>query len=131
MDAMDETEVVGLSVRPRRRGLPTLDIGPFFMFFGISGTDHGREARLQQRFEQEYFSNVVTLHLAAALSPGTYTLRGLPDEANKRGWTVGPEGGNPTGHLSADGLEELRAWMRRTPGQRDRRVRPESMSPPV
>ncbi|GGL86110.1 hypothetical protein GCM10010840_25060 [Deinococcus aerolatus] len=128
---MHETEVVGLNVQRRRRGWPTLDIGPFFMFFGIAGTDHGREARMERRFEQEYFSNAVTLHLASALSPGTYALHGLPEEANKRGWTVGPQGGNPTGHLSADGLDELRGWMRRTPSQRDRRVRPERMLPPA
>ena len=128
---MDETEVVGLSVRPRRKGWPTLDLGPFFMFFGVSGTDHGREARMEKRFEQEYFSNAVTLHLASTLEPGVYTLHGLPDEANRRGWTVGPGGGNPTGHLSADGLEDLREWLRRKPAQRDRRVRPEAPSHPI
>lgn len=135
MGAMQETEVVGLSVRPRRRGWPTLDIGPFFMFFGVSGTDHGREARMERRFEQEYFSNAVTLHLARALTPGRYALRGLPEETNRRGWAVGPGGGNPTAHLSADGLEELRGWMRRKPAQRDRRVSPEAIpettSPPA
>jgi hypothetical protein len=131
MVSMHETEVVSLSVRPRRRGWPTLDIGPFFMFFGVAGTDHGREARMEQRFEQEYFSNAVTLHLASGLEPGVYILHGLPGEAGRRGWTVGPAGGNPTGHLSADGLDELREWLRRKPAQRDRRVRPGAPSQPT
>lgn len=95
------------------------------MFFGVSGTDHGREARLERQFERAHFSNVVTLDLAAPLEPGRYRLRGLPDEANKRGWTVGP-GGQPTGHLSDDGLAELRAWL----GQRGRQVRPQPLTAP-
>ena len=87
--------------------MPTLDLGPFFMFFGVSGTDHGRKARMEQRFELEYFSNVVTLHLASPLAPGHYTLRGLPDEANKRGWTVEPGGGPPRGNLSDDDYQHF------------------------
>ncbi|CAM3731421.1 hypothetical protein DEFR109230_10105 [Deinococcus frigens] len=102
------------------------DLGPFLLFFGVSSTDHDREERLNRRFELEHFSNVVTLDLASPLEPGQYLLRGLPDEANKRGWTVGQGGGHPTGHLSDDGLEELRDWM----GQRDRWVQPEARPPP-
>lgn len=124
---MQEIEVVGLSVRTKRRGWPTLDLGPFFLFFGVSGTDHGRKARMERQFENEYFANVVTLHLASALESGIYTLHGLPDAANKRGWTVEPKGSNPIGHLSADGLSELRAWMRSRPAQRDRRVQPTAL----
>lgn len=125
-----ELEIMGLSVR-RRRVPPTVDLGAFFMFFGVSGTDHGRAARLERRFELEYFSNAVTLHLTSPLGPGVYVLRGLPTEANKRGWTVGKAGGNPTGHLSADGLDELRDWMRQRAAQKNRRVRPEALPPPA
>ncbi|MFK7601509.1 hypothetical protein ACI3L1_04775 [Deinococcus sp. SM5_A1] len=123
---MPEIRVNGLSVRPRRKRMALPDLGGFFMFFGVSGTDHGRAARLERRFELEHFSNVVTLDLASPLGPGQYVLRGLPHEANKRGWTV-EGGGSATGHLSDDGLEELRAWM----GQGNRRVQAEAIAPPA
>ncbi|GGL96480.1 hypothetical protein [Deinococcus aerophilus] len=108
--AVRETQVLTLHVR-RRRLLPWVDVGPFLLFFGVSGEDRGRAARLERRFEQEHFSQRVTLRLQPALPAGRYTLRGLPAEANKRGWTVGPGGHSAHGDLSADGLRELQGWM--------------------
>ncbi|MDV6373523.1 hypothetical protein [Deinococcus arenicola] len=124
---MQETTVVGLSVRPRpkKRGLPSLDLGPFLMFFGISGVEHGKQERLDRQFELEHFFNLVTLTLNPPLGPGQYVLKGLPHEANKRGWTVEQGSQTASSPLSADGLEELREWM----GGRQRRVQPEPFEP--
>jgi hypothetical protein len=108
--AVRETQVLALHVR-RRRLLPWVDVGPFLLFFGVSGEDRGRAARLERRFEQEHFSQRVTLRLHPALPAGRYTLRGLPAEANKRGWTVEPGGRSARSDLSADGLRELRGWL--------------------
>ena len=122
-----ETRVEGLSVKRRRKPPMTIDWGPFFLYFGVSGTDHGRAKRMEGRFKLEHFANLVTLTLGAPLAPGSYLLRGLPDEANKRGWTVDAGGRSATGPLSDDGLADLRAWM----GGRERRVQAEALAPPV
>lgn len=112
-----------LSVRRRRLG-PYVDLGPFFLFFGISGVDRGKDARVQKRFDLEYYPHVVTVRLPGqAPAPGRYALRGLPDDANKRGWTAQP-GGTLQGDLSDDGLAELRAWLASGGGE----VRPEALA---
>lgn len=116
---MPPVHLHSISVR-RRRVRPFIDFGAFFLFFGISGTDHGREERMRRRFEQEYYANIVTatlrgIGLRGAVSAGRYRLEGLPPDANRRGWTVDASG-RATGDLSDDGLAELRAWMER--GQR-------------
>lgn len=111
-----------VSVRRRRLG-PYVDLGPFFLFFGISGVDRGREARIQKRFDLEYYPHIVTVRLSAAPAPGRYALRGLPAEANKRGWTA-QQGGTLQGDLSDDGLAELRAWLASGGGD----VRPEALA---
>lgn len=90
----------------------SLDLSPVFLFLGVSGTDHGREARMQQRFEQEWYANIVTLRLSGQLPMGRYQLRGLPDEANKRGWTV-TESGSIRSDLSDEGLSDFRQWWGR------------------
>ena len=110
-----------LSVRRRRLG-PYVDLGPFFLFFGISGVDRGRDARIQKRFDLEYYPHLVTLRLSPAPAPGCYALRGLPADANKRGWTA-QQGGTLHGDLSDDGLAELRAWLEAGGGE----VRPEAL----
>ncbi len=128
--AMRETQVLALHVR-RRRLLPWVDVGPFLLFFGVSGEDRGRAARLERRFEREHFSQRVTLRVAPALPAGHYVLRGLPAEANKRGWTVGPGGHSARSDLSADGLRELRSWMEQGgPAGPGRGVRPEPLASP-
>ncbi|WP_245872883.1 hypothetical protein [Deinococcus planocerae] len=96
--------------RPRLR--PWIDFGGFFAFFGISGVDHDREQRVQRRFEEEFYRNRVTATLSARVAPGTYALGGLPEEANRLGWTVLPSG-TATTRLSDDSLASLRAWMER------------------
>ena len=111
-------EIRGISVR-RRRLRPFIDFGAFFLFFGISGTDHGREERMRKRFEQEYYANIVTATLRGAVPAGRYLLNGLPADANRLGWAVG-EGGLAVGDLSDDALADLRAWM----GQGGRQVVP-------
>lgn len=108
---MSPLEITGISVR-RRRLRPFIDFGAFFLFFGISGTDSGREERMRRRFEQEYYANTVTATLRGAVPAGRYRLEGLPEDANRRGWTVG-EGGRAVSDLSDDGLAELRAWMQK------------------
>ena len=110
-----------LSVRRRRLG-PYVDLGPFFLFFGISGVDRGRDARIQKRFDLEYYPHLVTLRLSPAPAPGCYALRGLPADANKRGWTA-QQGGTLQSDLSDDGLAELRAWLEAGGGE----VRPEAL----
>ncbi|PNY80936.1 hypothetical protein CVO96_05720 [Deinococcus koreensis] len=116
-------ELSAITVR-RRRLRPFIDFGAFFLFFGISGTDHGREERMRRRFEQEFYANVVTATLRGSVEPGRYRLEGLPQDANRRGWTV-DAGGRATGDLSDDGLAELRAWM----AQGKRRVEPVPLEP--
>lgn len=116
-------EISALTAR-RRRLRPFIDFGAFFLFFGISGTDHGREARLRRRFEQEFYANVVTVTLGGPVAPGRYRLEGLPADANRRGWTVG-HGGVAVSDLSDDGLAELRAWLARG----NRRVVPTPLDP--
>ncbi|GAA5501742.1 hypothetical protein Dxin01_01481 [Deinococcus xinjiangensis] len=104
-----QTEIKTYHLKRRKLG-PVLDFGGFFAFFGVSGTDHGREERMNKRFEQEYFANIVTLVLSQPLAAGTYQFAGLPELVNRRGWKV--EGGHAaTCDLSDDGLEEFRAWM--------------------
>ena len=120
---MAPVEIVGISVR-RRRLRPFVDFGAFFLFFGISGTDSGREERMRKRFEQEYYANVVTATLRGAVPAGRYRLQGLPEDANRRGWTVDGSG-RATGDLSDDALAELRAWME----QRGRQVVPVPLEP--
>ncbi|MVN85910.1 hypothetical protein GO986_03930 [Deinococcus sp. HMF7620] len=97
-----------LSVR-RRRLRPFVDFGPVFLFFGISGVDHGREARLQRRFEQEYYPHVVTARLGG-VGAGRYRLEGLPEDANRRPWIVGADG-VVRGELSEEGLGAFRVWL--------------------
>ncbi|GAA5511871.1 hypothetical protein Dcar01_00585 [Deinococcus carri] len=105
---MTPTEITGLTLRRKRPGLP-VDFGSFFMFFGISGIEHGREERLRRRFEREYYPHVVTLRLSGQVTPGRYHLRGLPGEADRRGWTV-QAGGTATADLSDEGLHDLNTW---------------------
>ncbi|GAA5532435.1 hypothetical protein [Deinococcus aluminii] len=105
---MTPTEITGLTVRRKGRGLP-VDFGAFFLFFGISGIDSGRAERLQRRFEREYYPHLVTLKLAGNVRPGRYHLRGLPAEANRRGWTVQANGA-ATADLSEEGLHDLNTW---------------------
>ncbi|CAM3388137.1 hypothetical protein DESA109040_10650 [Deinococcus saxicola] len=124
---VQETKVEGLGVKRRRLKPMTIDWGPFFLYFGVSGTDHTRAERMEKRFELEHFANLVTLTLSVPLTPGSYTLRGLPDEANKRGWTVGAGGRSASGPLSDDGLTDLRAWM----AGRERRVQAAVVAPPA
>ncbi|KQR40668.1 hypothetical protein [Deinococcus sp. Leaf326] len=112
-----------LSVR-RRRLRPYVDLGPFFLFFGISGVDRGKDARVQKRFDLEYYPHIVTVLVSPAPAPGRYALRGLPVEANKRGWTA-QSGGALQGELSDDGLAELRAWLGAGGGE----VRAEALAP--
>ncbi|WP_343216598.1 hypothetical protein [Deinococcus aestuarii] len=96
----------------RTRLRPWIDFGGFFAFFGISGVDHDRERRVQKRFEEEFYPHQVTATLSARVAPGPYALGGLPEEANRLGWTVQPNGAATT-RLSDDGLASLRAWMER------------------
>lgn len=117
----------GLSVKRRRLKPMSIDWGPFFLYFGVSGTDHTRAERMEKRFELEHFANLVTLSLTVPLAPGSYLLLGLPDEANKRGWTVDAGGRSASGALSDDGLADLRAWM----GGRERRVQAAVLAPPA
>ena len=87
-----------------------LNFGGFFVFFGVSGTDHNREERMHRRFEQEYFANIITLTLEP-LPPGVYHFAEMPELVNRRGWTVSQKAPNTaTTDLSNDGLEEFRAW---------------------
>ncbi|PTA66854.1 hypothetical protein [Deinococcus arcticus] len=110
----------GLTVRllsaRRRRLRPFVDLGPFFLFFGISGVDHGREARLERRFEEEYYPHLVTLRPSGSLPPGRYSFAGLPADANRRGWAV-EEGGLAQGELSEDGWAALQAWLAQGGGE--------------
>ncbi len=124
---VQQTAVASLSVKRRKPKLINIDWGPFFLYFGVSGTDDGRARRMEERFELEHFANLVTLTLNAPLAPGSYLLRGLPDEANKRGWTVDAGGRSATGPLSDDGLADLRAWM----AGRERRVQAAVLAPPA
>ncbi|WP_019584783.1 hypothetical protein [Deinococcus apachensis] len=112
---MEPVQITHLNAK-RRRLWPTPDFGAFFMFFGISGTDWNREERLQQRFEREYYRQIVTLRLSGKVRPGRYALHGLPGEAKQRGWTVTADG-RATSTLSDEGLGELRAWLAR--GERE------------
>lgn len=115
---MEPVKLIHLSVK-RTRLRPWVDFGGFFVFFGISGVDHGREERLQRRIEQEHYRNHATVRLSARVAPGSYALSGLPEEANRRGWTIDASG-TATSDLSDEGLAHLRAWMERGP----RTVRP-------
>ncbi|BDP43181.1 hypothetical protein DAETH_31500 [Deinococcus aetherius] len=108
---MEPVKLINLSVK-RTRLRPWVDLSGFFAFFGISGVDHDREERLQKRFEEEYYRNYATVMLSARVAPGTYTLDGLPQEANRLGWTVNANG-TATSRLSDDALASLRAWMER------------------
>ncbi|WP_221091391.1 hypothetical protein [Deinococcus aquaedulcis] len=99
----------------RRRLWPYVDLGPVFLFMGISGVDHGREARLQRRFEQEYYPYLVTARPSRPLAPGRYTFSGLPEDANRRGWTVAPDGLART-ELSEEGHSAFQAWRQRGEG---------------
>lgn len=117
---MTPVQILQLSVKKRKLG-PFLDFSGFFLFFGISGGEGSRQARLDRRFEQEYYAQLVTAQLSAPLPDGRYRLRGLPDEANKRGWAV--RGAQARTELSEDGWRELQAW-KRAPG---RPVQPERL----
>lgn len=117
---MPAVKLSDLSLK-RRKLLPFVDISPFFMFFGISGMPGDRQYRIDRRFEQEYYANKVTVSLSQGLKPGRYHLRGLPDEANKRGWTV-RKATQATTDLSEDGWQELQDWLKKA--SRDKTVEP-------
>lgn len=108
---MESAQVTQIIAR-RRRLWPVPDFGAFFMFFGISGTDWNQEERLHQRFEREYYRQLVALRLAGSTPPGRYHLRGLPAEASRRGWTL-TANGTASATLSDEGLGELKEWMAR------------------
>lgn len=109
---MQTVQLSHLSVR--RRPLASLpDLSTFFLFFGISGIDQHAGEREQRRFEREYYPHRVTVQLSRPLPPGTYRLGGLPEEAARRTWQVGP-GPRATTQLSEEGLREFRAWMERS-----------------
>ena len=93
----------------RRPPRPFIDVAGFFLFFGISGVDQGREARMQRRFEQETFTHHVTAQVTPPLTPGTYRLEGLPDDVTRRPWVVKRPGQAVTA-LSDDGWAAFQAW---------------------
>ncbi len=105
----------------RRTPRPFIDLAGFFLFFGISGVDHGREARMQRRFEEETFPHHVTVQITPALAPGRYRLDGLPEDVGGRPWAV-RRAGQATTALSDDGWIAFQAWQHG--GRRDVRAVP-------
>ncbi|MBB5376151.1 hypothetical protein HNQ07_001608 [Deinococcus metalli] len=107
MTAVKITQVQHQQRRPR----PFLDLAGFFLFFGISGVDQGREERMRRRFEAETFTHRVTAHVAPALPPGRYRLEGLPDEVARRPWVV-ERAGLAVATLSDDSWAAFQTWQR-------------------
>lgn len=115
---MEPIKLLNLSVKRKKAPGPWQDFWHisrgFFVFFGVSGVDHGREERMERRFEQEHYRNQVTVRLSGRVVPGQYTFQELSGYVNRRGWTV-HENGTATNDLSDEALAELRTWMERGP----------------
>ncbi|WP_412028392.1 hypothetical protein [Deinococcus yunweiensis] len=105
----------------RRTPRPFIDLAGFFLFFGISGVDHGREARMQRRFEQETFTHHVTVQVVPPLPPGRYLLDGLPHDVGGRPWVVS-RAGQAVAALSDDGWTAFQTWQQG--GRRELRAVP-------
>ncbi|SMB92353.1 hypothetical protein [Deinococcus hopiensis] len=109
-------------LRARRRRFASLpDFGAFFMFFGVSGIDQHSEERQQKRFEREYYAHLATVRLSGTVTAGRYTFQNLPEEANRRGWSVRSDATAST-ELSDEGLQALKGWMAR--GSREVQLQP-------
>lgn len=109
---MGTVKISGLTMK-RRKLPPQVNLSSFLMFFGVGGLQADRQRKMNRRFEQEFYSFVVTASLSERLTPGRYRLDGLPDEVNKRGWLVGQDA-RMTTDMSEDGWTELQAWMKST-----------------
>ncbi len=98
---------------------PHIDLSGFFAFFGVSGVDHDRQKRIDERYELEHYPTMITLTLNSKLPAGKYQLEGLPERLNWRDW-VSSGGNTVSSDLSSNALEEFEEWW----ASSDRAVRP-------